>query len=87
MAPTILIVGATGNTGRSVVETLSSSVDSSETPAGHRIIALTRSSDSPAAQKLAKMPNVSVEEKTWVDISPDWLRERNVVKAFVSQHI
>lgn len=83
MVPTILVVGATGNTGRSVVETLSDSINTSEALAGYRIIALTRSSNSSVAQKLAKLLNVSIEEYNWVDISPDWLRERNVVKAFV----
>ncbi|KAH6704215.1 nmrA-like family protein-like protein [Leptodontidium sp. MPI-SDFR-AT-0119] len=86
MAPTILIVGATGNTGRSVVETLSDSVNNNKTLAGYRIIALTRSTDSPAAQKFAKLPNVTVEENTWVDITPEWLKERNVVKAFIASH-
>lgn len=85
MAPSILIVGATGNTGRSVVETLSDSINTSKALAGYRIIALTRSSDSPTAQKLSKLPNVTVEEKTWVDISAEWLKERNVVKAFVCE--
>lgn len=83
MAPTILIVGATGNTGRSVVETLSESINDNKVLAGYRIIALTRSANSPAAQKLSDLPNVIVEEKSWVDISPEWLQERNVVKAFV----
>lgn len=83
MAPAILIVGATGNTGRSVVATLSESINTTRALAGHCIIALTRSSDSSVAQNLAKLPNVSIQEKNWVDISPDWLRERNVVKAFV----
>lgn len=83
MAPTILIVGATGNTGRSVVETVSDAISTNKALAAYRIIALTRSSNSSVAQKLANLPNVSIEEKNWVDISPDWLRERNVVKAFV----
>ncbi|THV53637.1 hypothetical protein BGAL_0046g00430 [Botrytis galanthina] len=82
MAPTILIVGATGNTGRSVVETLSDSINNNKTLAGYRIIALTRNSDSLTAQKLGKLSNVTIEEKNWVDISPEWLKERNVVKAF-----
>lgn len=86
MAPTILIVGATGNTGQSVVETLSNSINTSKALAGHRIIALTRSSESATAQTLAKLPNVSIEVKNWVDISADWLREHNVVKAFVCVH-
>ncbi|KAH7374068.1 nmrA-like family protein-like protein [Cadophora sp. MPI-SDFR-AT-0126] len=86
MAPTILIVGATGNTGQSVAETLSDSINNNKTLAGHSIIALTRSADSLVAQKLSKLPNVTVEEKTWVDISPEWLKERNVVKAFIASH-
>ncbi|KFY35666.1 hypothetical protein V494_05706 [Pseudogymnoascus sp. VKM F-4513 (FW-928)] len=86
MVPTILVVGATGNTGRSVVETLSDSINTSEALAGYRIIALTRSSNSSVAQKLVKLPNVTIEEYNWVDISPDWLRERNVVKAFIASH-
>lgn len=83
MAPTILIVGATGNTGRSVVETLSESINDNKTLAGYQIIALTRNTDSPTAQNLGKLPNVTIEGKNWVDISPEWLKERNVVKAFV----
>jgi len=46
MAPTILVVGATGNTGRGVVETLSKLRDSNKVIAGYRIIALTRPSES-----------------------------------------
>jgi len=83
MNPTILVVGATGNTGRIVVETLSGLINTLVVLEGYRIIALTRSSNNSVAQKFAKLPNVSVEEKNWVDISPDWLRERNVAKAFV----
>ncbi|RHZ60116.1 NmrA-like family protein [Aspergillus thermomutatus] len=49
MAPTILIVGATGNTGRSVAETLPKLLKSKSSNAlsEHRVIALTRSSASP----------------------------------------
>jgi uncharacterized protein YbjT (DUF2867 family) len=83
MALTILVAGATGNTGRSVVETLSDSINTNEALAGYRIIALTRSSNSPTAQTLAQLPHVSIEEKNWVDIGADWLKERNVIKAFV----
>lgn len=84
MAPTILVVGSTGNTGRSVVETLSASIkNGNKALAGHQIIALTRSSSSETARKFAKLDHVTVEEKNWVDIKPDWLQERNVVKAFV----
>ncbi|PQE28280.1 hypothetical protein CJF30_00011031 [Rutstroemia sp. NJR-2017a BBW] len=84
--PTILIVGATGNTGRNVVETLSELSKTSKALQGHRFLALTRSSSSGVAQKLAKLSGVSIEEENWVDITSDWLKERNVVKAFIAPH-
>lgn len=86
MAPTILIVGATGNTGRSVVETLSNLIHSKKALSGHKLLALTRSKDSPAAQKLAKLPGVEIVEKTWLEITPEWFRENEVVKAFIAPH-
>ncbi|GAD98058.1 NmrA-like family protein [Paecilomyces variotii No. 5] len=86
MAPTILIAGATGNTGRSVVETLPKLLDSAGLSSKYRIIALTRSSKSPAAQQLVKFPGVEVVEKNWVDITSDWLREHQVIKAFIASH-
>ncbi|KAJ9144611.1 NmrA-like family protein [Pleurostoma richardsiae] len=86
MAPTILIAGATGNTGRSVVETLSKLLNTSKVISGHRLLALTRSLDSPAAQRLAKLPGVSVVEQNWVEITADWLREHEVVRAFIASH-
>ncbi|KAI1125116.1 hypothetical protein F5Y10DRAFT_247901 [Nemania abortiva] len=84
MAPTILIAGATGNTGRGVVETLSKLLETSSVISGHRIIALTRSSSGAVAQKLAKLPGVEVIEKNWIEVSADWLRENQVVRAFVA---
>ncbi|KAH7385925.1 NmrA-like family protein [Pyrenochaeta sp. MPI-SDFR-AT-0127] len=86
MAPTLLIAGATGNTGRGVVETLSKLLKTSQTFQGHRIVALTRSSKSPAAQQLAQLPNVDVVELNWIEITPDWLREQEVVRAFIASH-
>ncbi|GFF96427.1 hypothetical protein IFM53868_08535 [Aspergillus udagawae] len=86
MAPTILIVGATGNTGRSVTETLPTLLKSSNTLSDHRIIGLTRSLNSPAAQQLAKLPGVEVVEQNWVEITADWLREHEVVRAFIASH-
>ena len=86
MAPTILIVGATGNTGRSVVETLAKLSKTSATLSGHRILALTRSSNSPAAQQLAKLPGVEVAEQNWVEITAAWLREHEVIRAFIAPH-
>ncbi|KAI1191043.1 hypothetical protein F5B17DRAFT_364434 [Nemania serpens] len=84
MAPTILIAGATGNTGRKTVETLSKWLETSNVIKGHRIVALTRSASGAAAQKLAKLPGVEVIEKNWIEISADWLRENEVVRAFVA---
>ncbi|KAH8588786.1 NmrA-like family protein [Bisporella sp. PMI_857] len=87
MAPSLLIVGATGNTGRCVTETLSNLVQTSNVLSGHRVLALTRSSKSPLAQQLAKLPNIEVVEQNWVEITADWLREHEVVRAFIAPHI
>jgi uncharacterized protein YbjT (DUF2867 family) len=86
MTPTILAVGATGNTGRSVVETLSELLKTSDVLSGHRVLALTRSLNSPAAQRLANLPDVDVIEQDWVEITADWLREHEVVRAFIAPH-
>jgi uncharacterized protein YbjT (DUF2867 family) len=86
MAPSLLVIGATGNTGRSLVETLSSLLPSSRTLSGHRIIALTRSSTSPAAQALAKLRSVEVVEQNWVQITSSWLRDHGVTRAFIAPH-
>ncbi|KAH8203858.1 hypothetical protein TruAng_001922 [Truncatella angustata] len=88
MSFTILVAGATGNTGRSVVETLSKLRDTSTTGtiSGYRILALTRSSESPAAKQLATLPHVQVLEKNWVDITAEWLREHEVVRTFIASH-
>jgi len=85
MTPSILIIGATGNTGRGVIGTLPSLLQSSNL-AGYRIIALTRSLNSPVAQEFAKIPGVEVIEKNWVEITTDWLREHQVGRAFVASH-
>ncbi|KAJ5771114.1 uncharacterized protein N7511_003165 [Penicillium nucicola] len=85
MTPSILIVGATGNTGRAVAKTLSE-FQSSNVLSGHRIIALTRSSKSPVAQELAKLPGVEVLEQDWVEITTDWLRDHQVARAFIASH-
>ncbi|RWA10217.1 hypothetical protein EKO27_g4874 [Xylaria grammica] len=84
MAPAILIVGATGNTGRSTVEILSGFLKTSSVLSSHRIIALTRSSNGSVAQELAKLPGVEVIEKNWVEITPDWLRDNEVARAFIA---
>ena len=86
MAPTILIAGATGNTGRSVTETLPRLLKTNKALSEHRILALTRSLDSPSAKKLATLPGVEIVEKNWVETTPEWLRENEVVRAFIASH-
>lgn len=86
MTPTILVAGATGNTGRSVVETLSKQLNTNDALRDHKILALTRSSSGAAAQKLAQLPGVEVLEKNWVDITDDWLRQHEVARAFIASH-
>ena len=86
MKSTILIVGATGNTGRSVVETLSELLKTSDTFSGYGILALTRSLNSEAAQQFTKLPSVEVVEQNWVEITADWLREHNIIRAFIASH-
>lgn len=86
MPPTILIAGATGNTGQNTVKTLSKLLDAGALP-GHRILALTRSTKSPVAQELAALPNVEVLEKNWATVTADWLRETQVTRAFIAPHV
>ncbi|KAL2822081.1 hypothetical protein BJX63DRAFT_417855 [Aspergillus granulosus] len=75
-APSILLVGATGNTGHSTSNALSN----------HRMIAPTRSLDSPAAKQLAKLPGIEMIEKNWVEITAEWLQEHEVARAFIASH-
>lgn len=86
MAPTILIVGATGNTGKSVVKTLVKLLESSMTLSNHRVLALTRTANSPVARQLAELPHVEVAEKNWPEIDAAWLQEHQVVRAFIASH-
>ncbi|KAI5269511.1 NAD(P)-binding protein [Aureobasidium subglaciale] len=86
MAPTILIVGATGNTGKKVAETLPSLIKNTNSLADHRILCLTRSSSSEAAKKLAKFPGVELAEQNWVEIDAAWLQEHNVERIFIASH-
>ncbi|KAK0639815.1 hypothetical protein B0T16DRAFT_497807 [Cercophora newfieldiana] len=87
MTPTILIAGATGNTGRGVVATLSHlHTTSHPLISTHRIIALTRSATSPTAQHLASLPGIEIIEKNWVDITPSWFLAQNVTRAFIASH-
>lgn len=87
MAPSILIAGATGNTGRSTTETLSNLLQAPSLPlANHRILALTRTKTSSVAQHLATLPGVEVVEQAWTEITPEWLLSYEVVRAFIAPH-
>ncbi|KAK5729544.1 hypothetical protein LTR17_011847 [Elasticomyces elasticus] len=85
MSPTILVVGATGNTGRSVVKTLPGLLKNTRL-SSHKILALTRSTESPAAKALAQLPGVELAQHNWVEIDEAWLREREVIRIFIASH-
>ncbi|KAL1801665.1 hypothetical protein ACET3X_002007 [Alternaria dauci] len=85
MAASFLVVGATGNTGRSVVETLSNHLKSGSF-SDYRILAMTRSANSSSAKALAKFPHVEIVEYNWAEITTDWLREHKVDRAFIASH-
>lgn len=84
MAPTILVIGATGNTGKSVVSNLPKLLESSNT--SYRILGLTRSFDNPASQKLAKLPRVEMQEKDWTTIDAAWLQSQKVTRVYIAPH-
>lgn len=86
MSRTILIVGATGNTGRSVIRTLPDLLKSTQTLSDHRILGLTRSLENPTAQELAKLPHVEFAEKDWTTIDAAWLREQSVERVYIAPH-
>lgn len=69
MAPTILVVGATGNTGTGVVEHLLGLLKNNKALSQHRILALTRSKNSETAQRLATLPGVNLVEQNWTEIN------------------
>jgi uncharacterized protein YbjT (DUF2867 family) len=84
----ILVIGATGNTGSSAVKHLSQIISSlpplSKIP--HRIIALTRTADSAAAKQLAQLKHVEVQEKDWPSINSAWLIEAKVTRVYLAPH-
>lgn len=84
MAPTILVIGATGNTGKSVVRHLPKLLEFSNV--SYRILGITRSIDSPACQKLAKLPHVEMQEKDWTTIDAAWLRSQEVTRVYIAPH-
>ncbi|KAL1653899.1 hypothetical protein SLS61_003684 [Didymella pomorum] len=86
MSPSFLVVGATGNTGRGVVEILSRTLDSSHAFSKYHILAQTRSASSDTAKELAKLPHVEIVETKWPEITAEWLREHQVARAFIASH-
>lgn len=80
MAPTILVVGATGNTGKNVVRGLPALLKASGLE--YRILALTRSLSSPVANQ----DGVEWQEKDWADIDAAWLRSQEVERVFIAPH-
>jgi NAD(P)-dependent dehydrogenase (short-subunit alcohol dehydrogenase family) len=80
MAPSILIVGSTGNTGKEVVRTVSRLLSGS----GTRIIAITRNLDSDVVRALSQCEAVEFEALDWTDIDAEWLKARNIFKAFIA---
>lgn len=85
MSPTILVVGATGNTGRGVVETLPRLI-AHTTLSSYRVLALTRAADGGTARQIAMLPGIEILEQNWVEITEDWLREREVSRVFIASH-
>lgn len=86
MTPTILVIGGTGNTGTGLLDTLPRLLSSKSAFTGHRLLLLTRQSNSASAKRLAGISGITVEEKDWVEITEGWLLERNVVRLFVAAH-
>jgi uncharacterized protein YbjT (DUF2867 family) len=85
MASTILVVGATGNTGRSVVETLPQLLLGTEL-SSYRVLALTRDANSQTSKKLARLPGVELAEQNWVEIDDQWLLKHKVARVFIASH-
>ncbi|GJC97918.1 nmrA-like family protein [Colletotrichum higginsianum] len=85
MSPSILVIGATGNTGKSVVRHLPKLLESGKNGT-YRVIGLTRSLSSPVSQKLAKLPHVEMLEKDWTTIDSAWLRSQEVTRVYIAPH-
>jgi uncharacterized protein YbjT (DUF2867 family) len=84
----ILVIGATGNTGSSVVKHLSRLIASLPSAADQprHIIAVTRKANNPAATQLSKLEHVEVQEQDWLSIDSTWLTAKNVVRVYLAGH-
>jgi uncharacterized protein YbjT (DUF2867 family) len=87
-SPSILIVGATGNTGVSAVKYLSQLISAlpSSSNLPRRIIALTRNVNSAVSKQLAQLKHVEVKEKDWTYINHTWLIEEKVTRVYIAPH-
>lgn len=86
MSPSILIVGATGNTGVGVVNTIMD-IASKTAFANHEIIALTRDTNGTSAKKLASAhPSLKMIAQDWTMIDAKWLEEHEVERLFIASH-
>jgi uncharacterized protein YbjT (DUF2867 family) len=85
---TILVVGATGNTGSSAVKYLSQHISAlpSSSNVPRQIIALTRDTKSEKAKTLAELDHVEVREKDWCSIDSAWLIEAKVARVYLAPH-
>lgn len=79
MAPIFLVVVATGNTGRGVMETLPKLLGASSALSGHQTIALTRSLNNLTAQSFVKLLGIIILGKNWGHITANWVREYEVI--------
>ncbi|KAF9546855.1 hypothetical protein EC957_009307 [Mortierella hygrophila] len=84
MPHNILIIGATGNTGRSVLAHLPALLTSAGLD--YQILALTRSLTSPASQSLSLLPRVTIVEKDWTAITAPWLLANSVQRIYIAPH-
>lgn len=85
--PSILVVGATGNTGGGVLQHLASVLPYNNLFSKHRLIGLTRNKEGSTAKELAKLPNVEMMEKDWVLIDAEWLRSHDVKRIFMASAV
>lgn len=87
-SPSILIVGATGNTGTAAVKHLSQLISSlpSSSKIPRRIIALTRDANGTAAKELAQLHLVEIQEKDWTTINSEWLIEFKITRVYLAPH-
>lgn len=84
--PSILVVGATGNTGGGVLQHLTEALPKSERFSTYRIIGLTRDTNGSKAKELAKLPRVDMIAQDWTLINADWLKKHEIERVFIASH-